>query len=591
MKIGAAFGDHIKTEKRIKKHYDFNSSRKMRPQILLVILFIFSGIIILRLMNIQIVFGSYYRTLSDSNRTKTITLYPERGVIFDRNGIPLVFNNPNFEKKEGNDTEQISREQAIDLFANKEGSLNIKSQRYYPERDSMSHILGYVGQISKEALSMSEYGDYTAEEIIGKSGIEQYYDKQLRGIKGKELIEVDAMGEKVRTLGSTDPIPGKNLTLAIDRRLQQVAYDALPKDKKGVVIVSKLNGEILSMVSKPSFDANLFTMDNFNISSSSTYKTISDILNDNENQPLMNRAISGTYPPGSTFKLITAAAGLEQKIIDANYKVEDTGVLRVGEFSFGNWYYLEQGKKDGLVDVIKGIGRSNDIFFYKLAEKITVDKLSNSASKFGVGKQLGIDLPGEAKGVLPTKKWKKDEIGEPWYLGDTFHYGIGQGFLLSTPLQVNAWTQVVANGGILYKPHLLKNAESTILTEKFLSDETINLIRRGMIMSCTPDGVAWPLYDFKVKNSKLKIDDKNYLEAKVSSNSAALKDYAKVNIACKTGTAQHGGEETLPHAWITLYAPAYDPQIVVTVLVESAGQGSNVAAPVAKKVLEDWFSR
>ncbi|MBU4099145.1 hypothetical protein KJ980_05860, partial [Patescibacteria group bacterium] len=193
-------------------------------------------------------------------------------------------------------------------------------------------------------------------------------------------------------------------------------------------------------------------------------------------------------------------------------------------------------------------------------------------------------------------EWKDENIGESWYLGDTYHFGIGQGFLLTTPLQVNSWTEVIANGGVLYEPHLLKNQKSKIKNphfaeasrgkQKLLSEKTIELIRQGMIESCSPGGVAWPLFDFKVQNSKLKIDGRNFVKA--ASSSA---DTRQVSIACKTGTAQHGGEEALPHAWITLFAPAYDPQIVVTVLSESSGEGSNMAAPVAKKILEAYFSR
>jgi penicillin-binding protein 2 len=298
----------------------------------------------------------------------------------------------------------------------------------------------------------------------------------------------------------------------------------------------------------------------------SAYKSISQILLDQENQPLLNRAISGTYPPGSTFKLVTAAAGLEDKIIHKNFVIEDTGIFSVGSFSFSNWYSTQYGKTDGEVNVVKAIQRSNDIFFYKLAELVGVDKLSSFAEKFGLGKKLGIDLGGEQSGTVPTQEWKKKVIGENWYLGDTYHYGIGQGFLLTTPLQVNAWTQAIANGGILYKPHLLLNTKYSILNTKFLSTETISLIKEGMIGACSTGGIAWPLFDFKVKGKP-------------------------ISIACKTGTAQHGGEETMPHAWITLFAPSDNPQIIVTVLSESSGEGSNVAAPIAKKILEEWFGR
>jgi len=346
-------------------------------------------------------------------------------------------------------------------------------------------------------------------------------------------------------------------------------------------------------VSRPSFDPNFFTLGaTYKTSSSSGYPSLSGILNDNDNQPLLDRAISGTYPPGSTFKLVVAASGLENNIIDESFRVDDIGKITVGDFSFANWYFTQYGRTDGEVNVVKGIQRSNDIFFYRLGEKIGVDKISQTASDFGLGKKLGIDLNGEAAGLVPTKDWKEKEIGEPWYLGDTYHYSIGQGYLLTTPLQVNTWTQIIANNGAFYRPHIFKNKKlDEPLKTNLINSNTNSLIRQGMIEACSPGGVAWPLFKLNIKNKKLKIDGKNFLEPSEATSSADFKDYRKVSVACKTGTAEHGGEKTLPHAWITLFAPAYDPEIVVTVLSEESGEGSNIAAPIAKKILEDYFTR
>src|SRR6185437_17044606 len=228
-------------------------------------------------------------------------------------------------------------------------------------------------------------------------GIEQEYEQQLHGQNGQALIEVNATGQKVRSLGQSDPIPGNNITLTIDLKLQQSAYKAAQDLQKGAVIVSKPDGEILAMVSKPSYDANLFTLDNsYKAASDAADKSVSAMLTDSKNQPLLNRAISGVYPPGSTFKIVTAAAGLQDHIIDSTYSVEDTGVLKVGDFSFANWYYTDYGKKESKpMTVVSALARSNDIFFYKLAQKITVDKLSGFAQKIGLGAPLGIDLAGE----------------------------------------------------------------------------------------------------------------------------------------------------------------------------------------------------
>jgi penicillin-binding protein 2 len=594
MNPGFAFGDHIKTEKIKRKSYSEPSKFRIRGYFLLLFLGLVVALCVGRLGYLQLFKGDYYRALSDSNRIRTQVIYAPRGIVFDRNGVALVRNAPGFRQTfKDKKPVLLSREQAIPLLAAKDKNIAVDSLREYPYGQAMAHVLGYTGQISEADLKSGKYADKDPNDFVGKTGIEEEYEQMLAGKNGKQLVEVDALGKTVRHLGQTDPVAGDNITLTIDARLQQAVYEATNDIGKGAVIVSKLDGEILAMVSKPTYDPNLFTMDStYSVSSMSAYKSVSEVLKDSENQPLMDRAIGGVYPPGSTFKLVTAAAGLEGKIIDGNYRVRDIGVLKVGDFSYANWYYTEHGKTEpGELDVVRALARSNDIFFYKLAERVGVDRISEMAKRFGVGSLTGIDLEGEAKGVLPGKKWKEENVGDDWYLGDTFHYGIGQGFLLTTPLQVNMWTAAIANGGVLPVPHLLKDkkGEIDVKGKKFLSEGTISLIRQGMVDSCSAGGVAWPLYDFKVKNERLRIDGKNFLAVKVSSGGAALKDYREVSVACKTGTAEHGGEKTLPHAWITLYAPAYNPEVVVTVLNESSGEGSNKAGPVAKKILDSYF--
>ncbi len=587
VKTGFAFEEYAFLDKSNKRPKDYSFSnqsfRKYFPILLLVTVSVF---LLLRVFYLQVIRGAYYRYLSDNNRIKTVTIHAPRGIIFDRNNTPLVFNVPGFRRVVGDKTELLDNNKALELIAKGEKNLEIDTLRNYPYKEVSSHALGFIGQISKEELSSKNYLDYNLGDFVGKTGIENQYEKILKGNDGQQLFEVDSFGEEIRKLGQTDPIPGQNIKLTIDIELQKAAFESLENIKKGVVIVSNSKGEILAIVSKPSFDPNLFTMGQ-GYKASSTSANAMDILTDTKNQPLLNRAISGTYPPGSTFKLIVAAAGLEDKIIDENFEVEDTGILRVGAFSFANWYYTNYGGKDGQVNVVKGIKRSNDIFFYKLAEKIGVEKISNWAKKFGLGEILGINLPGEEKGTVSSPKWKEDVIKEQWYLGDTYNLGIGQGYLLTTPLQVNAWTQVFANGGSLYQQRVLYDEKQTIKEKELLSEDTIRLIRKGMIESCSPGGVAWPLFNFKVENKKLKIDGKNFLEIPISSGSA---DMREISIACKTGTAEQGGEEALPHAWITLFAPAYNPEVIVTVLAEESGEGSSVAGPIAKKILEKYFS-
>lgn len=588
-KHGVAFSDSIYTEKIKRRHFKEEDTRRIRNRILLILLLLASGILLIKIVSLQLIKGPYYRNLSDSNRIRTKIIYAPRGVLFDRNDIPLVYNLPGFRQTKGDKTILLPKEKALEMIAKGDDHIFVDSLRQYSFKDATSHVIGYLGQITKEQITSSTYRDYHLTDLIGKSGLEYEYESLLKGTNGKQLIEVDAMGKAIRVLGQTDSISGQDLRLTLDSALQQAAYDAMKDVIRGAVVVTTPKGEMLSLVSKPSFDPNLFTLDSSYKATNTAYPSIEKILL-GENQPLLNRVISGTYPPGSTYKIVMAAGALESKKIDSSYTVTDNGKITIGPYSYSNWYYTQYGKTEGQVNVVKALTRSNDIFFYELADKIGLDTIVSSSKQMGLGRGLGIDLPGEASGVLPDKAWKKKNIGEDWYTGDTYIFGIGQGYLLTTPLQVNAWTQVIASGGKLYKPYLLKNIGEQVLTTTTLSPSSINLVRQGMIGACEPGGTGWPLFNFKVKNTKIKDDGKNFLPVPEATMSGGLKDYHHVVIACKTGTAQHGDEQTMPHAWITLFAPAYNPEIVVTVLNESSGEGSNEAGPIAKKILEAYFS-
>lgn len=590
MKPGIAFGDHIKTEKTPKFRYNAEASVAMRSYFLLFLLGTITIILFSRLVFLQLIQGSYYRKLSDVNRTRTVIIHAPRGIIQDRNRVPLVYNIPGFRSVEKEETTLLGKEEALRLIASGRKNIEVDNLRQYPFKDAFSHVIGYTGQITEENIKMPQYANYLATDYIGKSGLEKEYEQILKGVDGKELVEVDALGKVIRTLGKTDPTSGRDITVTLDANLQKAAYDAMKDIPKGSVIVSRPNGEILTLLSKPSYDPNLFTLDKtYTPASDSAYTKVSQIILDNANQPLLDRSVSGTYPPGSTFKIITAAAGLEQKVIDERYTITDTGVVTLGAFSFANWFYTDHGQTEkGPVDVRRALGRSNDIFFYKLADLLQVDRISLTAEKFGIGKKLGIDIGGEESGILPTKKWKEENMKEQWYLGDTYHYGIGQGYLLTTPLQVNIFTQAVANRGVMFQPHLLLSKPEKILQKNLLSLKTYKLLEEGMNQACDTGGTAFPLFEFKVQNSDLVIDNKNFFGVNGASGSA---DTRHVSISCKTGTAQHGDEHTLPHAWITLYAPSENPEIIVTVLAESSGDGSKFAGPVAKKILEEYFRK
>lgn len=558
------------------------------PDFLLIIpLFILGSIfsvLLFRLFYVQIVQGAYYKKLSNNNRTRTVLIPAPRGIIFDRLGRPLVRNVPVFEIIKDKKVEILPKEDALRLLSQGKNVAGTVSREYL-YKSMFAHVLGYTGQISEDALNHPDFKDYAATDFVGKIGVEGQYEKVLQGRGGRELYEVNARGKMTRFLGRQEPVSGRNINTTLDLDVQTAAVKAFEKIKKGAIIVSDpRDGGIRALYSKPTFDSNLFTHSK-SYTAEGDYKDVSFVLLDSENQPFLDRTIGGAYPPGSTFKLVTAAAGLMSKRILPDTIFEDTGNITVGGITFGSWYFIQYGRKEGQLNVVGALKRSNDIFFYRTAQAIGVDILSSFAKKLGAGSKLGIDLGGEVSGTVPSNAWKQQAMGEQWYLGDTFNYGIGQGYLLTTPLQVNFWTSVFANGGTLYRPHVLRDTKK-VIRENIVDKKYIDLVRQGMAESCDVGGVAWPFFGFKVKNDRLKIDNLNY--SKSASDGA---DMVRVKVGCKTGTSQVGGEKDLPHAWITVFAPFYNPEIVVTVLVENGGEGSSIAGPVARDILKDYFEK
>jgi penicillin-binding protein 2 len=585
VKVGPAFFDYVSTDKiKIRKSFGDGIPRDVFVFAPMFLLIIVSLLIVIRLFYIQVLRGSYYANLSDANRTKTEIVPAPRGIIYDRAGRPLVVNSPIFRINQEGKTKTVGRDEALSFMAQNKKVTSVV-RRDYLYKDTFAHVLGYVGNVSEEELSHSEFAGYSLSDYVGKMGLERQYEKILHGKNGKSLFEVDSKGNIIRELGKEEPVAGESIKTTLDLDVQLSVKEAFSQADRGAVVVSDpRTGGILALYSKSSFDPNIFTHDD-DYKVEGEHEDRESILSDTERQPLLDRSISGTYPPGSTFKLITAVAALEKGVIKPDTEIEDTGILRVGEFSFGNWYFLQYGRKEGYLDVVGAIKRSNDIFFYKAAEGAGVERISSFAKDFGLGGKFGIDIPGEADGIVPSPSWKEENIHEQWYLGDTYNYGIGQGYLLTTPLQVNVFTSVFANGGTLYKPHLLET-RSRILKQDFIKDEYINLVREGMRQSCEAGGVAFPFFDFKVKNDRLSIDGRDFVED--ASGSAKM---VRVKVGCKTGTAEVGGEDTKPHAWITVFAPYEKPEIVVTVLVENGGEGSSVAGPIAKKILQDYFEK
>ncbi|KKQ23960.1 MAG: Penicillin-binding protein 2 [Candidatus Roizmanbacteria bacterium GW2011_GWC1_37_12] len=504
--------------------------------------------LILRLFQLTIVKGQYYRNLSENNRIKEFLIDPKRGEILDRKGYLIVKNiDPNIETS----LEEVRKNDD-----------RIISKRIYETPLAVAPLIGYR-QLADENDLKKDACPYklSAGDKIGKKGVEKVFDCVLKGRPGKKLVETDAQGKFLKTLNIIPPINGQSVKLALDWKLQTKAYELLDGKKGAIAAVIPKTGEILALASSPSFNPEDFENSNdVNIE-----KYLAD-----KDKPLFNRTTEGVYPPGSLFKLITATAALEEKVIDEKTLFEDKGTVTAGPLTFGNWYFLQYGKTEGMVDIVKAIKRSNDIFFYLAGEKTGVDKIKKWAEIFGLGRKTNIGLD-EAEGIIPSTFWKEQTLKDRWYTGDTYNFAIGQGYIGVTPLQTLMVTSVFANGGYLCKPELLKYGQDSVLSlqkkcKKLpVSQKTIDLIREGMKQACSTGGTGWPLFDFSI-----------------------LK---KIQVACKTGTAESHAASGLPHAWITAYAPFDSPEIALTVLVEEGGQGSDVAGPIAKELLKTYFER
>lgn len=561
---------------------------------------------------LQVLRGGYYFSLAEENRTKIEYTKADRGIIYDRNGEALVQNVFGFsltivpadlpkDSSKRSDvintaaylagiTAQeiedrlkdsskyyyqsiviktgIGYEQAMYLkiiSAEMPGVyLDIDSWRQYVAGPSWSHLLGYVGKINAEEYEKNN-DTYLLSDNMGKAGLEKQYESRLKGVHGQKKIEVDALGREKKIISETNYVTGDSLILSVDSALQKKIYEILQakaKDSRASVVISNpQTGELLAMVDYPSYDNNLFAA---GIKSDDYKKLLED-----PNKPLYTRSILGEYPSGSTIKPTIAAAALQEKIITKNTTVNSSGGLRVKEWFFPDW----KAGGHGTTNVVKAIAQSVNTFFYYIGggygdfEGLNIDRLDKYFALFGLGEKTGIDLPGEHGGFLPTPAWKEEVKKEPWYIGDTYHVSIGQGDLLVTPLQVNAWTATIANGGRYLRPHLALGVvhpdgskelfPPQVIRENFISSTNISIVREGM------------------------------RETVISGSARSLSDL-KVAVAGKTGTAQWN--TTKPnHAWFTAFAPYDRPTFAVTVLVEEGGEGSSIAAPIAKEILQYWF--
>jgi penicillin-binding protein 2 len=448
--------------------------------------------------------------------------------------------------------------------------------REYPYGEGTSHLIGYIGRINEKDVQQLEEDDiasnYLGSDYIGKTGIEQSYEKELHGTTGFEQVEVDAGGRAVRSLSRSAPLSGNNLVLTLDAKLQDVAEQAFGKYRGALVAIDPTNGDILAFVSKPGYDPNLFIdgIDSENW----------DELNNSPDVPLNNRALRGQYPPGSTIKPFMALAGLFYQR-SPSYTISDPGyyMLPGNRHQYRDW---KQGGH-GRVDLFKSIVISCDTYYYGLANELGIDKIHSYLSQFGFGKKTGVDMDGEVPGLLPSQEWKMKRHNQIWYPGDTVSVGIGQGYNLVTPLQLASATATLANDGIAFKPHFVKQvqspnnktpeAEPKPILDMHFNPENIDLVKRAMEAVTRPGGTA-----------------------------AGASAGAPYRMAGKTGTAQVIGmkqgekyiennvsEYNRDHAWFISFAPVEKPRIALAVLVENGGHGGTTAAPIARKVLDYYL--
>jgi len=543
----------------------FDKQNNLSKEILLFLYFLTTIIIfaalLLRLFQLTIVKGNYYHTLADNNRTKELILEAKRGKITDRKGLAIAQNLD------------------INIDLNQERIIS-RREYFYPQ--AIAHLIGYRQLADSQDLKDDNcLTKLRVGDKIGKKGIEKLFDCELRGKAGKKLIELTARGEYKKTLSIIPSQPGQTLQLAIDLELQNKTYELIKDKKTAVVAVRPNTGEILLFVSSPSFNPEDFESPNI--------KQITTYFQD-KNKPLLNRITEGVYPPGSIFKLIVATGALEEKKITAQTLIEDKGILTAGPLTFGNWYYLQYGKTDGQVDVVKAIARSNDIFFYQVGNLLGEQKIKKWAEIFSYGKKTHLGLE-EAEGTLPSSFWKKETLKENWYLGDTYNYSIGQGYTLVTPMQTVMVTAAIANNGYLCQPQFLKN-ETPKCRKLPIATTTLALIKEGMKRACSPGGTGWPLFEFSIKNANTSAALLPTLTQEKSTASASNQQAnIKIQTACKTGTAESQSQDKNPHAWFTAYAPFDKPEIAITVLVENGGQGSDIAGPIVREILREYFER
>ncbi|MDD0994255.1 penicillin-binding protein 2 [Pseudomonas sp. TNT2022 ID1044] len=573
--------------------------------------------LVVRLYVLQVVEFDYHSTISENNRVHVLPITPTRGLIYDRNGVVLADNRPSYNltitRERATDVNReldevasllqlpaedrtlfdkamkqarhpfvpvtlfygLSEKQIAVLAVNefRLPGLDVEPQfvRHYPLGEHFAHSVGYVGRINEKESKALDTAEYRGTQSIGKTGVEKFYESQLHGHVGYEEVETNAQGRVLRVLKHTDPVPGENIVLSLDIKLQEAAEHALGDRRGSVVALDPSTGEVLAMVSNPSFDPNLFVTG----ISSKEYSTLRDSID----RPLFNRVLRGLYAPGSTIKPEVAIAGLDAGVVTPQTRVFDPGYYQLPDFDhkYRNWNH----SGDGWVDMDAAIMRSNDTYFYDLAHKLGIDRLHDYMAMFGLGEKVSLDMYEESSGLMPSQAWKRATRHQPWFPGETVILGIGQGYMQVTPLQLAQATALIANKGVWNRPHL----------------------------AMTVDGVA-PVDEHPMPNILLK-DPRDWEQvnhgmqmvmhdARGIARAAAAG--AQYRIAGKSGTAQvvaikqgerYNREKTRErnrdNALFVGFAPAEHPKIVISVMIENGEAGGRVAGPVVRQIMDAWL--
>lgn len=592
-----------------------------RAVVMLVLVLLMMIGLLARMYQLQIVEHEIYTTLSDKNRVQVQSVPPPRGLVYDRNNLLLAENRPVFsltlvpERVVGmeatlarlseildiaeEDIERFKRrlreprrpfqeiplsydlgEEEIARMAvhrHEFPGVEVRAElvRYYPHSELTAHALGFVGRINREELQRIDPVNYAGTNYIGKSGIERFYEQVLHGTVGYQHVETNARGRILRVLERVNPVPGEDLQLHLDLRLQRKAYQLLEGRRGAIVAIEPDTGGILALASVPGFDANKFVTG----ISVEDYRNLSTDID----KPLFNRALRGQYPPGSTIKPMMAIAALDSGVTNRERRIWDPGYfqLREGGRRFRNW----NRSGDGWVDLKYSMARSNDVYFYEVGVEMGVSVMSEYLAHFGFGEDATLDVSGALSGLLPTADWKRAARNEPWYPGDSVNMSIGQGFMLATPLQLATATTLIANRGVWVEPRLLKDIRGDRSVDEFLPSET----HEPLILK-NPDD--W----------EYVVDTMEEVMHGARGTARSSGQGASYRMAGKTGTAQvfslaedeeydeeQVRERLRDHALFVGFAPSDNPKIAVAVIVENGGGGSSTAAPVARALFDAWL--